>query len=139
MCLCLSQIWNPTIVGFSFNFPVQPHHNCNSHKTNPILSCSVTLRHRSGTQKVSASSPQHQQLSCPKRIDLLTFWFSRFGPFLVMAPTPPPFFHLSFWKGSDSFKRNLPRKEADSFWLMEIHWAETCTDGCETQKPNQNK
>ena len=25
-------------------------------------------------------------LSCPKRIDLLTFGFSHFGPFLVMAP-----------------------------------------------------
>ena len=24
-------------------------------------------------------------LSCPNRIDLLTFWFSSFGPFLVMA------------------------------------------------------
>ena len=25
-------------------------------------------------------------LSCPKRIDILTFWFSDFDPFLVMAP-----------------------------------------------------
>ena len=52
-------------------------------------------------------------LSCSKRIELLTLWFSLFGLFSVEVPKGEPFIYRSFGQVSS-------RKTADSWWGVPV-------------------
>ena len=50
----------------------------------------LVLSHKLGLSDLcfckSLFSSQFEELTCPKRIDILTFWFAGFGLVLVMTP-----------------------------------------------------